>query len=62
MTREEEMKLANKLLKNSLFGNYGEAFIAGVELADEHPKNIKNIWYDASEEPLKDSVNISSIF
>lgn len=54
MTREEEMKLANKLLKNSLFGNYGEAFIAGVEWADEHSTWLNKyhngfLWIDVND-------------
>lgn len=40
MTREKEIILANKQLKNSFFGNYGEAFIAGVELADVHSTGL----------------------
>lgn len=47
MTREEEiLSEAKKYYSDSI--NCYNAFLHGVEFAEEHPKNI---WHDASEEP-----------
>lgn len=53
MKREEQIiSEAKKYYSDSI--NCHNAFLHGVEWADEHPKSIgqpKNIWHHASEEP-----------
>ena len=46
MTREEIISEANKYYSDNI--RCYDAFLHGVEFADEHPKNV---WHDASEEP-----------
>ena len=47
MTREEEiLSKAKKYYSDSI--NCHNAFLHGVEWADEHPNNV---WHDASEMP-----------
>lgn len=49
MTREEQIiSEAKKHYYDSI--NCHNAFLHGVEWADEHPANV---WHDASEEPTK---------
>lgn len=49
MTREEQiLSEAKKHYYDSI--NCHNAFLHGVEWADEHPANV---WHDASEEPTK---------
>lgn len=51
MTREEQIiSEAKKYYSDSI--NCHNAFLHGVEWADEHPVNV---WHDASEEPAGDS-------
>lgn len=58
MTREEEIRIsALKYLDNFVPDICGicdediyDAFIAGIDYADRHPKNV---WHDASEHPTE---------
>ena len=54
MTREEEITIASKQQKYSLFSNYGDAFITGARWADENP-NLSSLWHDGSEEPKENT-------
>lgn len=47
MGREEEILLASKQQKYSLFSNYGDAFITGAKWADNHPKSP---WISVDED------------
>lgn len=46
MTREEIISEANKYYSDNI--RCYDAFLHGVEFAEEH---LKNVWHDASEEP-----------